>query len=237
MTSVPVQFFYRYLMIVRRIEITVSQNVAMLFLAFIGALFYYLLAVFVFWPGPNAHSYEPMAALLRQDPIYGENLPIFVVASIDEWRLRTLFSYAYFLTIVTYAIIIFASFSVWRYLKNMENEITIQIQDSNHQITRTLFIQAFIPCVICLVPVAVVVTVTVFHGNVPGLTSGLIWIWSIIPVANPTCTILSINNYKKCVIKAGFHVYHRIRKLLNKSYEFPMANPNTTSSANKLAAK
>ncbi|KAE9554282.1 hypothetical protein FO519_002516 [Halicephalobus sp. NKZ332] len=198
LTGVPVQFVYRYILIVRASKVTFVHYFSLLISALLAALIYALWTVYTFLH--NEPRWKKASVLLQEDPNYSEGLPNFVVASIDEWPLRILFIYAYFLVCVVYIITIFSSTKVWRHLKSMENQMTVQVQDAHRQITVTLFFQAIIPCVVSLIPIITAVTMAFIHGNVPGLGLILALLYTAIPIVNPLLTLIVVRNYRRNAI-------------------------------------
>ena len=208
LTGVPVQFIYRYVLIVKGSKVTFFHYFLLLFSALTAALIYASWTVYTFWH--NESHWQAAKVLLEADSNYNNSLPNFVVASIDEWPLRILFIYAYVLVCVVYGIVIFSNMKVWHHLKNMESQMTVQIRDAHRQITTTLILQAIIPCVVSLIPIITAVTMAFIHANVPRLGHILALLYTIIPVANPLLTLIVVRNYRRNVI-------HMITRLCGKS--------------------
>jgi len=198
LTGIPVQFVYRYILIVKGTKVTFIHYCLLLASALVGALIYASWTVYTFWHDET--RWQKAKILLEADSNYNDSIPKFVVASIDEWPLRILFFYAYFLVSVVYGIVIFCNMKVWSHLKTMESQMTVQVRDAHRQITTTLIFQAIIPCVVSLIPVITAVTMAVIHANVPTLGFILAMLYTIIPVANPLLTLIVVRNYRRNVL-------------------------------------
>uniref|UniRef100_A0AC34RKU0 G protein-coupled receptor n=1 Tax=Panagrolaimus sp. JU765 TaxID=591449 RepID=A0AC34RKU0_9BILA len=180
----------------------------------LAALAYASWTLYTFWP--NQEKWIEKSRLLRADSIYSEGIPNFVVASIDEWPLRILFIYAYVLVVISYGLTIFCNVKVWRHLEAMESQMSIQNRDAQKQINRTLIIQALIPGIVVLTPIALAVTLAFLHTNIPGIGLLVSFLLSIIPLANPLLTLIVVKNYRQTIITT-FKILWKTKLYENRS--------------------
>ena len=138
-TSLPVQFVYRYFLIVKGAKVTERQYIGMLLASLIPPLIHVCYSFYTFWP--EEPEFSQKQKMLEEDAFYFRDTPSFVTADIRHWQLSGLFFYCYFLIFVSYAIVIWANYKVWKHLKLMETHMSVQTRDAHHQMTRTLIIQ------------------------------------------------------------------------------------------------
>uniref|UniRef100_A0AC34PYJ7 G protein-coupled receptor n=1 Tax=Panagrolaimus sp. JU765 TaxID=591449 RepID=A0AC34PYJ7_9BILA len=205
-----------------------------------AAFAYACWTVYTFWP--NLPTWEIKAILLRADGIYREGIPNFVVASIDDWPLKVLFVYAYVLVGISYLLTIFFNVKVYHNLKSMENQMSVQAKDAHKQISTILIVQAAVPGVICLFPIALAVTLAFLHTNIPniGLCIGLMF--SVIPLANPLLTLIVVRNYRNAVlnrIKTIIPCIWICKKLMKQPISIPVhpIHQSSTQSRNTYAVE
>uniref|UniRef100_A0AC34Q787 Uncharacterized protein n=1 Tax=Panagrolaimus sp. JU765 TaxID=591449 RepID=A0AC34Q787_9BILA len=144
--------------------------------------------------------WEEKVILLQQDRLYAEGIPNFVVATIDDWPLKVLFVYAYLLVGISYILTIFFNLKVYYNLKSMENQMSFHAKDANKQISTILIVQAVVPGIICLFPIALAVTLAFLHTNIPGIGLCLGLTFSIIPSVNPFLTLVVVRNYRRAIM-------------------------------------
>lgn len=138
-TSLPVQFVFRYFLIVKNTRLTMKQYTGMLLTSFLLALSYTVYATFCLWP--TEPSYSSKAKLFESDKYYYKGIPNYVTSDIREWPLFGIYIYCYILMVVSYSIVVWTSFKVWKYLKSMQGHLASTVNDVNSQITKTLVMQ------------------------------------------------------------------------------------------------
>uniref|UniRef100_A0A914Q7U5 Uncharacterized protein n=2 Tax=Panagrolaimus davidi TaxID=227884 RepID=A0A914Q7U5_9BILA len=200
LTTLPVQFVYRYFLLVKNINLSNKQYASLLSLSFISTGLYTIFAVLVM--APNEKTYREKGKLLTNDPYYPKTvLSGYVTSDIAEWPLFFEFLFCYSLAFISYIIIAWTSFKTWRYLKAMENHMTLQTREANRQITKTLFMQATLPVFACIIPITTIVSMTFLKTNIDGfgLIVSLLWAW--IPIVNTIVTICAVKSYRTAVLK------------------------------------
>uniref|UniRef100_A0A914XW08 Uncharacterized protein n=1 Tax=Panagrolaimus superbus TaxID=310955 RepID=A0A914XW08_9BILA len=170
----------------------------MLSTSFILALSYTIYAVFCLWP--RQPSYNEKAKLFENDIFYYKGIPNFVTADIREWPLFGIYIYCYILMVVSYVIVIWTSYKVWKYLKVMRSHLSISAHELNSQVTKTLIMQALTPLLICLLPILVTVTMVFLRANIGGIGLVLSIFYSWIPIGNALVTIIAVKTYRRAII-------------------------------------
>uniref|UniRef100_A0A914Z7C0 G protein-coupled receptor n=1 Tax=Panagrolaimus superbus TaxID=310955 RepID=A0A914Z7C0_9BILA len=112
-----------------------------------------------------------------------------------------MFCWCYSLAGGSYAVIVWSSYAVWKHLKNNAHHMSAQMKDANHQISKTLIMQATLPVFVCLIPIAFTVTMVFLRANITGigLICSLLFAW--IPVVNTIVTISVVKGYRMTVLK------------------------------------
>ena len=140
-TSVPVQFVYRYYMIVLDQKLTTFQYLTFLAISTVVSISYGCVYGYIFWPDATSKAlYPAQLALLEADPYYFRGIPEFFALDIFHWPLRILFSYASLIVFVCYGIIIYTCIKVWRKL-NEYGSISSHAQRIHKQMTKTIILQ------------------------------------------------------------------------------------------------
>uniref|UniRef100_A0A914PU27 Uncharacterized protein n=1 Tax=Panagrolaimus davidi TaxID=227884 RepID=A0A914PU27_9BILA len=179
-TFIPVQFIYRYYMVVHDKILTKFQYFCCCLLALFGALSYASSCIPVFWP--SEEKYIATMPLLQSDAYYYNGIPTYYAAHISQWPLMLHFIYAMFLVQVSYGITILSCIKVWKNLNNQTNDALVlseQTKKMHRKMTKTIILQAICPFFCVMLPTGVTVIVTFFQLNIPGL--GIIitlsWYW------------------------------------------------------------
>uniref|UniRef100_A0AC35GGE5 G protein-coupled receptor n=1 Tax=Panagrolaimus sp. PS1159 TaxID=55785 RepID=A0AC35GGE5_9BILA len=168
--------------------------------------------------------YEIAVRQLAKDSLYElSGVPNFIVADIEKIELKLELGFAYIIVTVSYIVIFFTSFKVYKQLSQMKNMMSEQSFRFQRQITLTLFAQASVPSLCCIVPIGICVTMVVTKANFPGAGAVLSLILSIIPIANPLTTIIIISRYRKACIS-----FFKTRLLSNQVVSLSYLHSNAT---------
>lgn len=104
---------------------------------------------------------------------------------------------------------------VYRHLRSMKNQMSMQRKETHRQISTILIVQATVPGIICLFPIALAATLTFLHTNILDVGRGMGLMFSIIPLANPLLTLSIVRNYRNTVfqnIKKYFLCFYIFKK-------------------------
>ena len=138
-SSLPVQFIYRYHIIVRDKALSKSQYFLLLLISFLGSAIVAIFTGFVLSPNENLHKEKSL--LLENDIYYFREIPTFLVAEIQGWPLCLDFGLSYLLVGVSYGIVIYSSWRVWRTLKSHVLVFSPQTRRMHNQMTKTMILQ------------------------------------------------------------------------------------------------
>uniref|UniRef100_A0AC35GSI7 Opsin n=1 Tax=Panagrolaimus sp. PS1159 TaxID=55785 RepID=A0AC35GSI7_9BILA len=198
--TLPVQFIYRYFLIVKNIKLSNKQYTILLLISLFFSSTYTGWCLFVVWP--REPGYSKMMKLLMADIYYSKEIPNFVTADISDWPLLANFVWVYVMAGAAYTVIIWSSFKVWAHLKINESHMSLATKDANHQISKTLIMQATLPVVVCLIPIAFTVTMVFARANIDGigLCFSLFFAW--IPIVNTLTTMFVVKSYRKTILTA-----------------------------------
>uniref|UniRef100_A0AC35GGF6 Uncharacterized protein n=1 Tax=Panagrolaimus sp. PS1159 TaxID=55785 RepID=A0AC35GGF6_9BILA len=135
------------------------------------------------------------------DIYYSKEIPNFVSANIEDWPLFVNFVWVYVMATFAYSIIIWSSFKVWKYLQINESHMTSQTKDANRQISKTLIMQATLPVIICLIPIALTVTMVFARANFDGIGIFFSLFFAWIPIINTLTTMFNVKTYRNTILK------------------------------------
>nr|CAD2184230.1 unnamed protein product [Meloidogyne enterolobii] len=199
-------FIYRYLVVVREVEIKFKHQLLLIFGMVIPLLILNVLAYISNYPTPeNEHltNYE-LAKTLELDNLTIENYVVGLRSRINDLSIFTS-NFASSLNIINYIIIIFCGISiqicVYRHCKGVE---MTQLRNMNKQMSIVLGAQAFLPLITYITTLFSNLN---FLFNLPGLYSSSIFIFlscglgAMVAVLNPIVTILSVRNYRQIIFR------------------------------------
>lgn len=138
-TSLPVQFIYRYYLVVKDKRINGKNYAFLVFIAFLSAFIYALMSFLLLWPSKEV--YAEKAKLLEADIYYYKDHLIFVTGDIRKWYSSIQAVYASFLTNASYITVSWTSFKVWKHLKLMRSNMSTQTREIHRQMTKALIMQ------------------------------------------------------------------------------------------------
>uniref|UniRef100_A0A914PF95 Seven TM Receptor n=1 Tax=Panagrolaimus davidi TaxID=227884 RepID=A0A914PF95_9BILA len=191
LTSLPVQFIYRYFLIVHEKTLSYFQYFGILAFSTIFALIYTVNDIVVF--SYKEESREFLTKQLSEDSFYYSGIPNFVVADIRSLELQIQFGYSYFLVATSYCIIFYANYKIYKKLSAMKNTMSVNTFKLQKQMTYTLLAQAIVPTIVCIIPIGIALTMAVAKANISGIGQIVSLLYSCIPVANPLTTIIVIS--------------------------------------------
>uniref|UniRef100_A0AC35GN15 G protein-coupled receptor n=1 Tax=Panagrolaimus sp. PS1159 TaxID=55785 RepID=A0AC35GN15_9BILA len=182
---------------------------------------------------PSEKVYAEKAKLLEADIYYYKDHLIFVTGDIRKWYTCIQAIYASFLTNISYIIVSWTSFKVWKHLNVMRSNMSTQTMDIHKQMTKALIMQAVIPFLICLLPIGITIIMVIFRASIDGLGIGISLILSWIPIINSATTIFVVKQYRRIII--GF--FKRIICLKSERYTstIPYATTNQITNNNKIS--
>uniref|UniRef100_A0A914Y8E1 Uncharacterized protein n=1 Tax=Panagrolaimus superbus TaxID=310955 RepID=A0A914Y8E1_9BILA len=79
--------------------------------------------------------------MLEADAFYYKEYPNYITADMRDWPLMSIVLYATLMVTVSYSIVIWTSYKVWKHLKAMENHMTVNTKEVNRQMTVALITQ------------------------------------------------------------------------------------------------
>ena len=138
-TSIPVQFVYRYFLIVREQTISKLQYILFLSIAIFGALSIATFNTYIIWPNENLLNEKRL--LLEADIYYFRGVPMFLVTEIQRWSMKFAAGYVIFLVTASYSICIITSYKVWMKLKTHFFICSAQTRRMHNQMTKTMILQ------------------------------------------------------------------------------------------------
>ncbi|KAI6190574.1 hypothetical protein M3Y97_00133300 [Aphelenchoides bicaudatus] len=199
--NVPLQFVYRYLMVVKNIQLSVWKYLGLFFVGFIIVTVHCTLGFFVFYPTDQV--IETHKHYLTEDPIWMVDTPDFIVG--DKHDIISLLHFLNCMLIIntSYAIVFWCSYKIWHALKLFQSNISRKKRDTQNQLTKILFIQAFMPFVILSAPVCVVIVTSIIGKSVPALGISLALTVSWMPIVNAVSAILIVPSYRQWLISFG----------------------------------
>lgn len=112
--------------------------------AVFGALTFSIHFGTVAWP--NEKSQMIGKALLENDIFYFRGAPKFMIAFIEEWPLRINFAYGNFLVAISYGIVLYTSWKVWKKLKDQSTIFSAETRKLHSQMTKTMVVQVCFKC-------------------------------------------------------------------------------------------
>uniref|UniRef100_A0A7E4UU21 G_PROTEIN_RECEP_F1_2 domain-containing protein n=1 Tax=Panagrellus redivivus TaxID=6233 RepID=A0A7E4UU21_PANRE len=189
---VPVQIFYRYLIIVRDVVITNKRYVIMLIPSFITVLpisgGYY--ATISLTPGCTSDIIEKLK--LSND---GHDLAC-VPLVLTHPAMIVLLSMALTGMTVCFIFVPFVSYLVYKNLRN-KTSMTFSEKSVQRQVGWTLILQVCIIAITSLFPLGCILINMVLTTSLPWLSTIASATFSILPVVNPILTMCTIRAYRR----------------------------------------
>uniref|UniRef100_A0A7E4UY99 G-protein coupled receptors family 1 profile domain-containing protein n=1 Tax=Panagrellus redivivus TaxID=6233 RepID=A0A7E4UY99_PANRE len=205
-TTCPVQFVYRYIVLINNKPVSKVFYVGMMLIAFLFALIYTILNYCSFRFLQNIDGTEYI--LLIKDPNYANGIPAFIVTDVGSALLKVHLAIGLVMVTVAYGIMLYTSGRMWHKLVGLRTQMSAHLFRMQRQLNFTLLLNATIPCLSCLIPVAVSFILTFTRSNISGVGQVLSMIIIIYPVAHPLAAICVIRHYRRTCLLA-------FRKLLN----------------------
>uniref|UniRef100_A0AC35FDY4 G protein-coupled receptor n=1 Tax=Panagrolaimus sp. PS1159 TaxID=55785 RepID=A0AC35FDY4_9BILA len=118
-----------------------------------------------------------------------------------DWPLMLIVLYATLMVTISYSIVCWTSFKVWKHLKAMEGHMSVNTKDVNRQMTLTLIIQAILPLLTLLCPIAFTAILLFSRITIEGFEICISLLLSTIPIVNSLTTIYVVKPYRNAMLK------------------------------------
>uniref|UniRef100_A0A914EQ85 Uncharacterized protein n=1 Tax=Acrobeloides nanus TaxID=290746 RepID=A0A914EQ85_9BILA len=128
-------------------------------------------------------------------------IPVFIISDISNSKFFIMISYATFLVILSYSLIIFFNVKVWRFMAQYEYSFSTSTKKLQKQLTYALIVTAVAPVFTAFFPLILAIICVFFHIKTSGV--GLLVMMAIVwnSTINSTCANFLVKPYREAVIK------------------------------------
>ncbi|KAI1716973.1 serpentine type 7TM GPCR chemoreceptor srd domain-containing protein [Ditylenchus destructor] len=235
MFCVVIQFIFRYFLLCRGRSLSDKEMGAFYLVAVIFSIIVWLGSVWC--TSPFEEKMREHAWKLQEDSMWANDMPNFVVFSIDDPKTIILISAAVAFSLIISGIVIFVNIAIARQLRDVQ-KLSPQTAKMQRQLTKVLMTQVTIPVISFCFPFLgfiVSVIISAAEQTSTNVTIVACMISASICILNPIATIYLVPQYRKAV--ESFICARKIMPNFGGSQQIKMVTPSVQSCPTKSRSK